>query len=106
MNRRLLNTIAAVIISALLFVGGIATAVGAAWQKSSALRGWSDPTHDANLPTHNPLAGINVELTQYDAATLDRELTKIAAAGFVWVRQTFYWQDIEPAQGQFDFSKY
>ncbi len=106
MNRRIVNTLIAIVVTALLLVGGLATAVGAASQRAVALRGWSDPAHDANLPQHVPLAGVNVELTRYDSAALDRELTKMAAAGFVWVRQTFNWQDIEPTQGQFDFSKY
>jgi O-antigen ligase len=106
MSQKLARTIAAAVVSALLLVGGVATAVGAASQRAVTLRGWTDPAQSAPLPPHIPLAGVNVELTQYDAATLDRELNSIAAAGFVWVRQTFDWQNIEPTQGQFDFSKY
>jgi O-antigen ligase len=93
-------------LSAILLVGGIATGVGTLYQRDVALRGWIDPTQNADLPRRLPLAGVNVELTQYDAPTLDRELSRIAAAGFVWVRQTFAWPDIEPAQGEFDFSRY
>jgi O-antigen ligase len=92
-------------LSAVLLVGGIATGAGTLYQRDATLRGWIDPTQNADLPRRLPLAGVNVELTQYDAPTLDRELNRIAAAGFVWVRQTFAWPDIEQAQGEFDFSK-
>ncbi|HEY73567.1 MAG TPA: O-antigen ligase family protein [Thermoflexia bacterium] len=37
-----------------------------------------------------PILGINVALEQYDKAELDAVLTRIAAGGFVWVRQSFY----------------
>src|SRR5690242_20698875 len=106
MNQKLARTLAILVVSALLLVGGVATAIANTAQRRVLLRGWTDPATTADLPAHIPLAGVNVELTQYDSATLDSELTKIAAAGFVWVRQTFDWQDIEPVQGKFGFSKY
>src|SRR4030042_5128435 len=84
-------------LSAILLVGGLTTGVGTLYQRNTTLRGWIDPTQNADLPKRLPLAGVNVELTQYDAPTLDRELNRIVAAGFVWVRQTFAWPDIEPA---------
>lgn len=89
-----------------LLTGGVAIAIGAEHQRDTALRGWTDPAQSADLPRKIPLAGVNVELTQYDAATLDRELGRIVAAGFVWVRQNFLWPDIEPVQGRYDFSRY
>lgn len=52
------------------------------------------------------MAGVNVELTQYAPADLPGELNRIAAAGFVWVRQTFLWAEIEAQQGQYDFNRY
>ncbi len=89
-----------------LLVGGAATATGTIYQRNRALRGWVDPTRDPDLPKRVPLAGVNVELRQYDPAALDRELDRIAAAGFTWVRQTFSWVDIEPSEGAFDFARY
>src|SRR5260221_157748 len=106
MNRKLTALLAVFVLFALLFFGGLATAIGAASQRAVAVRGWADPARNPDLPWQLPLAGVNVELTQYDAASLDHELTAISKAGFVWVRQTFAWQDIEATKGQFDFSKY
>ncbi len=94
------------LLSLVLLIGGGATAVGANHQRSVTLRGWTDASQMGDLPTRVPLAGVNVELAQYDASSLARELDAIAAAGFTWVRQTFLWSDIEPSQGQFDFSRY
>lgn len=96
----------ALALSLILLVGGIATAVGTGYQRGVALRGIADPTQTADLPYRIPLAGVNVELTQYDPSALDRELSRIAAAGFTWVRQTFAWPDIEAKVDQFDFSRY
>jgi O-antigen ligase len=89
-----------------LLVGGTATALGNFYQRGVFLRGWADPTQNPDLPRRRPLAGVNVELRQYDPAVLDRELGRIAAAGFTWVRQTFSWADIEPTEQAFDFSRY
>src|SRR5262245_20891094 len=87
-------------------MGGIATTVGAGYQRGVEVRGWADPAHDPDLPYRLPLAGVNVDLRQYDDATLTRELARIAAAGFVWVRQSFDWQDIQPTQDTFNFDRY
>ncbi len=106
MTRRNIRPLLGLALALILLVGGAATAIGASYQRSQALRGWTDPTQDADLPKRIPLAGVNVELKQYDPAALDRELSRIAALGFTWVRQTFSWPDIEPREGAFDFGKY
>jgi len=53
-----------------------------------------------------PILGLNVALEQYDPeqGELDVALTRIGDAGFVWVRQSFYWSRIEPQPGNFDWS--
>jgi O-antigen ligase len=51
-------------------------------------------------------AGVNVALEQYDEAQLKAELAQIKQAGFSWIRQTFPWAQIEPEQGQFDWTKW
>ena len=51
-----------------------------------------------------PILGVNVALEQYDVEALDDALTHIAAGGFVWVRQSFYWSQIEPEPDHFDWS--
>jgi len=89
-----------------LILGGIALIAVGSTQRFNELRGWTDPTTSVDVPNRVPLAGVNVELTQYDAAGLDRELGRIAADGFVWVRQTFLWSTIEAQQGVYNFSTY
>jgi hypothetical protein len=90
----------------LLILAGLATGAGALYQRGVALRGWEDPARAPDLPDRLPLAGVNVELTQYDQQTLDRELGRIAAAGFTWLRQPFLWSEVEPEPGRLDFSRY
>jgi len=46
---------------------------------------------------------INAALAQYEGETLDEALGRIAGAGFVWVRQTFPWAEIERAPGVYDW---
>ncbi len=42
-----------------------------------------------------PSLGVNVALEQYTGDELDATLTHIAEGGFVWVRQSFQWSEIE-----------
>src|SRR4051812_1659550 len=100
------RTVILLVLSVLLLIGGAATAAGTYYQRGIALRGWTDPTATGELPRRLPLAGVNVELTQYDPAALDQELDHIAGAGFTWIRQNFLWSEIEKTQGSYDFSRY
>jgi len=67
-------------------------------------RGIELATREANVPTTLPLAGINVDLTQYN--DIGAELEQISDLGFVWVRQAFLWSEIEPEQGQYNWESY
>jgi len=51
-----------------------------------------------------PILGVNVALEQYDNEELETALTRIAKGGFVWVRQSFTWSQIEPEPGRFDWT--
>ncbi|MEE9616345.1 MAG: hypothetical protein V3T90_04975, partial [Anaerolineae bacterium] len=54
-----------------------------------------------------PILGVNVALEQYDdgeGEELEAALARIAEGGFVWVRQSFYWSQIEPEPGRFDWT--
>lgn len=63
-------------------------------------RGFPAPVAGADVPA----LGINVALEQYAEDELDNALTLIAEAGFVWVRQSFYWSQIEAASGDFEWT--
>jgi O-antigen ligase len=52
------------------------------------------------------LFGVNVDLDQYDDSDLSRALSMIHDGKFTLVRQHFYWKDIEPRQGEFDWDKW
>ena len=70
-------------------------------------RGWELATEQRNLPQRpQHLAGINVDLTQYDTAQLTTELDAIAALGFTWVRQPFYWFELQPSSDAFAWAAY
>ena len=51
-----------------------------------------------------PILGVNVALDQYDDDDLEATLARIAEGGFVWVRQSFVWSQIEPHPGRFDWT--
>jgi O-antigen ligase len=49
------------------------------------------------------LLGVNADLQQFPANTLDARLTDLTARGIRYVRQEFHWAQIEPVQGQYDW---
>jgi O-antigen ligase len=61
--------------------------------------GFPAPVADADVP----ILGVNVALEQYEDADLDAALASVAEGGFVWVRQSFYWSQVEPVPGVFDW---
>ena len=88
-----------------VLLGGATGAAVTLDRQAVALRGWADATRTLDLPLRLPLAGVNVELTQYDDAALERELARIEAAGFHWVRQSVRWDQIEPERGALDWTE-
>ncbi len=50
--------------------------------------------------------GVNTDLDQYNDADLPRALGIIHEAGFTLVRQHFYWTDIEPGKGEYNWDKW
>lgn len=90
----------------LVLVGSLVGAVAARDRRAFETRGWASATETLDLPYRLPLAGVNVELTQYTPDDLDAELERIAAAGFTWVRQPFLWADIEPVRGEYVWDTY
>ncbi|NJN93378.1 MAG: hypothetical protein HC875_04455 [Anaerolineales bacterium] len=49
--------------------------------------------------------GVTLDLTQYDDTTLADTLAALNRSNLTWLRQPINWADIEPAPGQFDWSK-
>lgn len=94
------------VICALLSACGVGGAMLSAESHRRFVRGWENPVEGGELPFRVPLQGVNVALTKYAPEELPRQAAAIAEAGFVWVRQSFYWAEIEPERGVFDFSRY
>ncbi len=97
------------LITALLAAAALFTLLGAVVliaQRQERVRGALDGLPPADLPPRVPVLGINADLTQYDAAALAENLDRIAALGFVWVRQTFAWEEIEPQPGHYEWATY
>ncbi len=86
----------------LLAVALVAQAVVAAHQaRTRGLpAGFPAPVAEADVP----ILGVNVALEQYDDEELETALTRIADGGFVWVRQPFYWSQIELEPNRFDWT--
>ncbi|PJF44265.1 MAG: hypothetical protein CUN55_04860 [Phototrophicales bacterium] len=86
---------------------GVALLLATQNELDFATRGWEIATRDRPMPIRPlPIAGINVELTQYDEEALDAQLEAIASLGFVQVRQPIYWALLEPEEGEYDWSVY
>lgn len=94
------------LLSFVAFFGAITATYGSIQARNEALRGYVDATRDSNLPFRIPRSGINAELAQYDANTLDQQLDMMVQANFHWIRQTFPWQVIEPDRGRYDWSQW
>jgi len=89
-----------------VLTGSLVTAGATLRDRDETLRGYVDPTQDANLPFWTPRLGVNAELTQYDPAELAHQLDLMRQAHVTWVRQFFRWDEIEPAQGIYEWSHY
>jgi hypothetical protein len=48
--------------------------------------------------------GANLDPSELTTESLDETLSRLEAAGFAWVRFTLPWDEIEPQQGQHDWS--
>lgn len=92
--------------SGTLLVGSIAVLADQNQKQAKFTHGWELATRQEEMPWRSPIAGINVELTQYSPTELAEQLDKIAALGVTWLRQPFYWERIEPERGEYDWSAY
>lgn len=74
--------------------------------EAKAIRGWELATEIQAMPYRQSIGGVNVELTQYAPDELSTQLQAIDGFGFTWLRQTVYWERVEPEQGTFDWLAY
>ncbi len=92
------------LVSVLLVIGSLVATLGTLHLRDFELRGYVDPTANQDLPFAQDKPGVNVELLQYDSADLNNHLARIESAGFRWIRQFAYWDEIEREDGEFDWS--
>ena len=89
-----------------LLVAGLSTALLSYRERTTLQRGWRNAAVDSALPARGPIAGINVDLTQYTPDDAREQVRQIAGYGFAWVRQPIRWSEVETARGVFDWSRY
>lgn len=94
-----------IVIVLAVLAGSLVTAGATLRARDETLRGYVDPTQDANLPYRIPRLGVNAELTQYTADELAHQLDLMRQAHVTWVRQAFRWSEIEPQPGVFHWGK-
>lgn len=95
------------LIAALLLAIGIALLVQEQAEQEKATRGWELATENENMPQReSAIAGINVELRQYETGELDNQLRQISDLGFTWLRQTFAWEEIQPTEDEWQWQSY
>lgn len=93
-------------ITLMVLAGSLVTAGATVRERDERLRGYVDPTRDANLPYAMPRLGVNAELTQYNPESLLVQLEQMRLAHITWVRQFFRWDEIEPEQGVFEWERW
>lgn len=65
----------------------------------------SAPSPPAGLLAADKGYGVTIDLTLYDEHALTQTLETLHDNGLTWLRQPVTWADLEPAPGQFDWSK-
>jgi O-antigen ligase len=94
------------LLSLWLLVGSVILYARIDAEAEEALRGYENPTQQADLPFRVPRFGVNVELTQYAPEALEAHFALMRAVGVHWVRQHVRWDSIEQVQGVYDWSAY
>lgn len=91
------------LISLAIFSASVVQLYSLVTQYALAERGFANAAEDANLPFRIPRLGVNADLTQYGGDALDKQLTLMVDAHVVWIRQFVYWNQVEPARGEYQW---
>ncbi len=103
LSRRRTNSPAFLVIIILLFAVIFSAPVKAEEAKDSSLRNMDSPFGVLEfLHWNHPWNNYKYSCP----ADLEKAVGLMKEAGVAWVRVDFLWEDIEPAQGQFEFAKY
>lgn len=101
-----MRSLLVVLVGALISLGGIAI-VGVTLQAQADVgRGFTDPFATTDLPVRVPSLGVNAELLQYDAETLDTQLNTMRQLGIYWIRQEIRWDVLVSDSSLVDYAKY
>ncbi len=79
----------------------MALASAQSYQQRGVADGFAQPVRYAD----SLLIGVNADLDQYDEATLNARFGLLKESGVTYVRQVFRWNEIEQAQGKYDWHK-
>ena len=91
------------IVAVFALSGSIISALATMTDRDYQLRGYENPTQNADLPFRVPRLGVNADLTQYSEDELLFQLDLMQQAHINWIRQEFRWDEIEPQQGEYDW---
>lgn len=94
------------LVALLTLSGSLVTAFSTLAERDFQLRGYADPSQDANLPFRVPRLGVNVELTQYQPAQLETQFGLMEQAHITWLRQAVRWDQLEPRPGEFHWQEW
>jgi len=86
--------------------GSLVGTLGTVQIRDFELRGYVDPTNDANLPYAVPRLGVNVALDQYSEDELHENLQLMQSSNIVWARQFVFWDEVEPEENNFIWDKW
>ncbi|HEY3290567.1 MAG TPA: hypothetical protein VGK87_10610, partial [Anaerolineae bacterium] len=100
MRRHRIISLLALLILAISATGYIAARNGSQFESRGSPVGFPQPVNNAETL----LIGVNVELEQYDDATLNAHLADLAQRGVRYIRQEFHWSAIEVSRGQMDWT--
>ncbi|MCB9451772.1 MAG: O-antigen ligase family protein [Anaerolineaceae bacterium] len=87
-------------------IGSLVTTFVTIEQRDFILRGYADPTQDANLPYRVPRLGVNADLTLYAGDEIEQQFQWMGQAGINWIRQLVPWDTIETQEGQYDWEQW
>ncbi len=89
---------------AVLLAAALAAAYGLVRDTQTQTRGVTFRAPGDGASAVSGPIGINAALEQYGSQDLNRALALLQSSQFTLVRQHFYWKDIEPRRGEFDWT--
>lgn len=92
------------LLACVALAGSLTAVFATSAERDLMMRGVVDAAASTDLPYRVPRLGVNADLTQYPAEDLPYHFDLMQQAGITWVRQYVYWDQVEAAQGTYDWA--